>query len=155
MLLLLNPPELLGWSLQILSVSFGNDSAILVFFKSIFSWEHFLCALTVCKDMLLRISYSAVFINEYFKVKFLECSTLGFFPCIRIAFVKKKNLMTYLQGSFSFYRCLPAGWGVLLISGLTTAFSERMFLNRNRFKQTLPIHMVIGIMCLGFSLLEM
>uniref|UniRef100_A0A453PUQ5 Protein RFT1 homolog n=1 Tax=Aegilops tauschii subsp. strangulata TaxID=200361 RepID=A0A453PUQ5_AEGTS len=92
--------------------------------KSIFSWEHFLCALTVCKDMLLRISYSAVFINEYFK------------------------------GSFSFYRCLPAGWGVLLISGLTTAFSERMFLNRNRFKQTLPIHMVIGIMCLGFSLLE-
>uniref|UniRef100_A0A453PUS6 Protein RFT1 homolog n=4 Tax=Aegilops tauschii subsp. strangulata TaxID=200361 RepID=A0A453PUS6_AEGTS len=75
-------------------------------------------------NMLLRISYSAVFINEYFK------------------------------GSFSFYRCLPAGWGVLLISGLTTAFSERMFLNRNRFKQTLPIHMVIGIMCLGFSLLE-
>ncbi|KAM0873787.1 hypothetical protein ACQ4PT_037852 [Festuca glaucescens] len=75
-------------------------------------------------NMLLRITYSAVFIKDYFK------------------------------GSFSFRRCLPAGWGVLLISGVTTAFSERMFLNRNRFKQTLPIHMAIGIMCLVFSLLE-
>ncbi|CAM0957342.1 unnamed protein product [Alopecurus aequalis] len=75
-------------------------------------------------NMLLRITYSAVFIKEYFK------------------------------GSFSFSRCLPVGWGVLLISGVTTAFSERMFLNRNRFKQTLPIHMAIGIMCLVFSLLE-
>ncbi|CAM0905884.1 unnamed protein product [Alopecurus aequalis] len=75
-------------------------------------------------NMLLRITYSAVFIKDYFK------------------------------GSFSFSRCLPAGWGVLLISGVTTAFSERMFLNRNRFKQTLPIHMTIGIMCLVFSLLE-
>lgn len=75
-------------------------------------------------NMLLRITYSAAFIKDYFK------------------------------GSFSFRHCLPAGWGVLLISGLTTAFSERMFLNRNRFKQTLPIHMAIGIMCLGFSSLE-
>lgn len=75
-------------------------------------------------NMLLRIAYSAVFIKDYFK------------------------------GSFSFSRCLPAGWGVLLISGVTTAFSERMFLNRNRFKQTLPIHMAVGIMCLVFSLLE-
>uniref|UniRef100_A0A0E0LKR7 Protein RFT1 homolog n=1 Tax=Oryza punctata TaxID=4537 RepID=A0A0E0LKR7_ORYPU len=75
-------------------------------------------------NMLLRITYSAAFIKDYFK------------------------------GSFSFLHCLPAGWGVLLISGLTTAFSERMFLNRNRFKQTLPIHMAIGIMCLGLSSLE-
>ncbi|KAF0906641.1 hypothetical protein E2562_012222 [Oryza meyeriana var. granulata] len=75
-------------------------------------------------NMLLRITYSAAFIKGYFK------------------------------GSFSFCNCLPAGWGVLLISGLTTAFSEKMFLNRNRFKQTLPIHMAIGIMCLGFSSLE-
>lgn len=75
-------------------------------------------------NMLLRISYSAVFIKGYFK------------------------------GSFSFRHCLPAGWGVFLISGLTTAFSERLFLNRKRFKQTLPIHMAIGIMCLGFSSLE-
>ncbi|PNT75072.1 hypothetical protein BRADI_1g27357v3 [Brachypodium distachyon] len=75
-------------------------------------------------NMLLRITYSGVFIKSYFK------------------------------GSFSFRRCLPAGWGVLLISGLTTAFSERFFLNRNRFKQTLPVHMAIGIMCLGFSSLE-
>uniref|UniRef100_A0A0D9WYW6 Protein RFT1 homolog n=1 Tax=Leersia perrieri TaxID=77586 RepID=A0A0D9WYW6_9ORYZ len=60
----------------------------------------------------------------------------------------------YFKGSFSFHNCLPAGWGVLLISGLTTAFSERMFLNRNRFKQTLPVHLAIGIMCLGFASLE-
>ncbi|KAL5198277.1 hypothetical protein ABZP36_001789 [Zizania latifolia] len=75
-------------------------------------------------NMLLRITYSASFIKGYFK------------------------------GTFSFRNCLPAGWGVMLISGLTTAFSERMFLKRNRFKQTLPIHMAIGIMCLGFSSLE-
>ncbi|XP_062190574.1 uncharacterized protein LOC133893544 isoform X3 [Phragmites australis] len=75
-------------------------------------------------NMLLRITYSAVFIKDYFK------------------------------GSFSFRRCLPAGWGILLISGLTTAFSERMFLERARFKQTLPIHMAIGIMCLSISSLE-
>jgi oligosaccharide translocation protein RFT1 len=61
----------------------------------------------------------------------------------------------YLQGSFSLRRCLPAGWGILLISGLTTAFSERMFLKRERFPQTLPIHMAIGIMCLSISALEM
>uniref|UniRef100_R7WCC5 Protein RFT1 homolog n=1 Tax=Aegilops tauschii TaxID=37682 RepID=R7WCC5_AEGTA len=80
----------------------------------------------------------------------LEGSLLGALKLITlIVFINE-----YFKGSFSFYRCLPAGWGVLLISGLTTAFSERMFLNRNRFKQTLPIHMVIGIMCLGFSLLE-
>ncbi|VAI62016.1 unnamed protein product [Triticum turgidum subsp. durum] len=80
----------------------------------------------------------------------LEGSLLGALKLITlIVFINE-----YFKGSFSFYRCLPAGWGVLLISGLTTAFSEKMFLNRNRFKQTLPIHMVIGIMCLGFSLLE-
>ncbi|XP_062187184.1 uncharacterized protein LOC133890704 isoform X1 [Phragmites australis] len=75
-------------------------------------------------NMLLRITYSAVFIKDYFK------------------------------GSFSFWRCVPSGWGILLISGLTTAFSERMFLNRMRFKQTLPIHMAIGVMCLSVSSLE-
>ncbi|TVT98448.1 hypothetical protein EJB05_12528 [Eragrostis curvula] len=75
-------------------------------------------------NMSLRITYSVLFIKNYFK------------------------------GSFSFRRCLPAGWGILLISGLTTAFSERMFLDRKRFKQTLPIHIAIGVMCLSVSALE-
>ncbi|CAL5072696.1 unnamed protein product [Urochloa decumbens] len=75
-------------------------------------------------NMLLRITYSTMFIKDYFK------------------------------GSFSFWRCVPAGWGILLISGLTTIFSERMFLNRTRFKQTVPIHIAIGIMCLSISSLE-
>ncbi|KAF8644591.1 hypothetical protein HU200_066398 [Digitaria exilis] len=75
-------------------------------------------------NMLLRITYSAMFIKNYFK------------------------------GSFSFRRCVPAGWGILLISGLTTVFSERVFLNRMRFMQTVPIHIAIGIMCLSISSVE-
>jgi len=53
--------------------------------------------------------------------------------------------------------CVPAGWGIyiLLIFGLTTVFSGRVFLNRMRFKQTVPIHIAIGIMCLSISSLEM
>nr|TKW09410.1 hypothetical protein SEVIR_6G092700v2 [Setaria viridis] len=77
-----------------------------------------------CINMLLRITYSAMFIKNYFK------------------------------GSFSFRRCVPAGWGILLISALTTVFSERVFLNRTRFKQTVPIHIAIGIMCLSISSFE-
>ncbi|KAL6639316.1 hypothetical protein ACP70R_023046 [Stipagrostis hirtigluma subsp. patula] len=75
-------------------------------------------------NMILRITYSAVFIKDYFK------------------------------GSFSFWRCMPTSWGILLISGLTTAFSERMFLNRTKFKQTVPIHIAIGVMCLSIASLE-
>lgn len=75
-------------------------------------------------NMVLRITYSATFIKNYF------------------------------EGSFSFTRCVPAGWGILLISGLTTVFSERVFLDRKRFKQTVPIHIAIGIMCLSISALE-
>ncbi|KAK3125020.1 hypothetical protein QOZ80_7BG0598920 [Eleusine coracana subsp. coracana] len=77
-----------------------------------------------CINMLLRITYSVLFIKDFFK------------------------------GSFSFRHCLPSGWGILLISGVTTAFSERVFLNRKRFMQTLPIHMAIGIMCLSISAFE-
>ncbi|XP_066394851.1 uncharacterized protein [Miscanthus floridulus] len=75
-------------------------------------------------NMLLRITYSAIFIKDYFK------------------------------GSFSFRRCMPAGWGILLISGLTTVFSERVFLNKTRFKQTVPIHIAVGIMCLSIASFE-
>uniref|UniRef100_A0A453G3N3 Protein RFT1 homolog n=1 Tax=Aegilops tauschii subsp. strangulata TaxID=200361 RepID=A0A453G3N3_AEGTS len=62
-------------------------------------------------NMLLRISYSAVFINEYFKVKFLECSTLGFFPCIRIAFVKKKKPDDIFTGLILLLPLLASGLG--------------------------------------------
>ncbi|GJN07425.1 hypothetical protein PR202_ga25255 [Eleusine coracana subsp. coracana] len=76
---------------------------------------------------------------------------------VRIVFLpfEESSYATFTQlGSFSFLRCLPSGWGILLISGLTTAFSERVFLNRERFMQTLPIHMAIGIMCLSISAFE-
>jgi len=53
------------------------------------------------------------------------------------------------------FPALCASWGILLISGLTTVLSERVFLNRMRFKQTVPIHIAIGIMCLSISSLEM
>ncbi|RLM86852.1 hypothetical protein C2845_PM04G24770 [Panicum miliaceum] len=69
--------------------------------------------------------------------------------------LKQSNDMLLLfSGSFSFRRCVPAGWGILLISGLTTVFSERVFLDRKRFKQTVPIHIAIGIMCLSISSFE-
>ncbi|GJN32320.1 hypothetical protein PR202_gb20819 [Eleusine coracana subsp. coracana] len=67
---------------------------------------------------------------------------------------KSNDMLLFFSGSFSFRHCLPSGWGILLISGVTTAFSERVFLNRKRFMQTLPIHMAIGIMCLSISAFE-
>ncbi|XP_020095488.1 protein RFT1 homolog isoform X2 [Ananas comosus] len=74
-------------------------------------------------NMLLRIVYSAVFIKHYF-----QGST-----------------------SFSFYDCLPSGWVVLLISGATALMSERVFLNKESFWQTVPIHLTVGIVCFCFS----
>ncbi|WOL10331.1 hypothetical protein Cni_G19086 [Canna indica] len=73
-------------------------------------------------NMILRIIYSAVFINSYFQVS-----------------------------SFSFYQCLPAGWEVLLLSCVATYVSERLFLDKENFWQTLPIHLLIGFACFFIS----
>ncbi|XP_072985597.1 uncharacterized protein [Typha latifolia] len=73
-------------------------------------------------NMLLRIVYSAVFIKRYFQ-----------------------------ESPFSFYHCLPSGWVVLLVSGSATLVSERIFLDKESFWQTIPIHLTIGVMCFCIS----
>lgn len=57
----------------------------------------------------------------------------------------------FLQGSFSFQRCLPSGWILLIISGAITLFSEAMFLDRNNFWQTMLIHLAVGVVCFAIS----
>ncbi|ONM23674.1 lipid transporters [Zea mays] len=97
-------------------------------------------------DMLLLFSVIYIILNV---VLIKSSGAVGLIAANAIIFIKD-----YFKGSFSFRRCVPAGWGILLISGLTTVFSERVFLNKTRFKQTVPIHIAIGIMCLSIALLE-
>nr|CAD1818725.1 unnamed protein product [Ananas comosus var. bracteatus] len=68
-------------------------------------------------------------------------------------FWRIKEFVDKLWGStsFSFYDCLPSGWVVLLISGATALMSERVFLNKESFWQTVPIHLTVGIVCFCFS----
>lgn len=74
-------------------------------------------------NMILRIAYSGVFIKQYFQD----------------------------SSSFSFYRCLPSGWKVLLFSGITTIISERIFLDRENFWPTFFVHFSIGVACFCMS----
>lgn len=74
-------------------------------------------------NMLLRIIYSAYFIHGYFQE----------------------------SHSFSFRRCLPSGWKVLLVSGAVTLVSERIFLDRQAFWQTFPVHLSVGLLCFSIS----
>ncbi|ONH99505.1 hypothetical protein PRUPE_6G033300 [Prunus persica] len=74
-------------------------------------------------NMILRIAYSGVFIKQYFQD----------------------------SSSFSFYRCLPSGWKVLLFSGITTIISERIFLDRENFWPTFFVHFSIGVTCFCMS----
>ncbi|KAK6275733.1 hypothetical protein POUND7_005442 [Theobroma cacao] len=67
-------------------------------------------------NMILRIIYSAVFIKHFFQESF----------------------------SFSFYSCLPSGWPMLLLSGVTTLISEKVFLDRKNFWPSFLIHFSIG-----------
>ncbi|CAM8986622.1 unnamed protein product [Rhodiola kirilowii] len=73
-------------------------------------------------NMSLRITYSAIFIRDFFK-----------------------------DSSFSFQRCLPSGWTLLIISGLVTFISEKLLLDRNNFWRTFPIHFSVGLACLCTS----
>ncbi|KAL6195234.1 hypothetical protein ACLB2K_030854 [Fragaria x ananassa] len=70
-------------------------------------------------NMILRIIYSGAFIKHYFQD----------------------------SSSFSFYKCLPEGWKVLLFSGITTIISERIFLDRKNFWATFVVHFTIGVAC--------
>ncbi|KAJ4838056.1 hypothetical protein Tsubulata_035478 [Turnera subulata] len=74
-------------------------------------------------DMILRILYSTRFIKDYFKGSSL----------------------------FSFGSCLPSGWVVLLLSGAITLISEKIFLDHEKFWLTFPVHLSVGLACLGAS----
>ncbi|GAB4858810.1 hypothetical protein Ancab_010288 [Ancistrocladus abbreviatus] len=74
-------------------------------------------------NMALRIMYSAMFIRNYF-----QDSTL-----------------------FSFSRCLPSGWTVLLFSGVATLISEKFFLDRDNFWLTFLVHLSVGLCCFCIS----
>ncbi|PKI34466.1 hypothetical protein CRG98_045141 [Punica granatum] len=75
--------------------------------------------------MFLRIAYSGAFIRQYFQ----EQDPL----------------------SFSFRRCFPSGGTTLLLSGLITLISERLFLDKENFFPTFLIHLAVGLMCLCMS----
>ncbi|KAK8537228.1 hypothetical protein V6N12_043401 [Hibiscus sabdariffa] len=66
--------------------------------------------------MVLRIIYSAIFIKHFFQE----------------------------SSSFSFYSCLPSGWTILLLSGVATLISEKVFLDRENFLSSFLIHFCIG-----------
>lgn len=74
-------------------------------------------------NMILRILYSAVFIKRYFQD----------------------------SSAFSFSRCLPSGWTVMLLSGVTTLISEKIFLDRENFWPTFAVHFSIGLACFCVS----
>lgn len=100
--------------------------------------------------MILRIIYSGIFIKHHFQVhcylfwscKFHRC----FYPCKYWFFLSPQDSST-----FSFYRCLPSGWKVLLFSGITTTISERIFLDRENFWPTFLVHFSIGVACFCMS----
>ncbi|GFP98226.1 protein rft1 homolog [Phtheirospermum japonicum] len=81
-------------------------------------------SLTVTKDMIFRIIYSAIFIRKYFK-----------------------------ETSFSFRDCLPAGCEFLLVSGVATFALERMYLNRDDFWATFTVHFSFGLSCFSVAAL--
>ncbi|KAI3862033.1 hypothetical protein MKW92_016337 [Papaver armeniacum] len=75
-------------------------------------------------NMILRISYSAIFIKRYFQ----DCSS-----------------------EFRFLQCLPSGWIVLLLSSFVTQISERTFLDKENFWSTMLIHLSVGVACFCIS----
>ncbi|KAI3896203.1 hypothetical protein MKW92_049967 [Papaver armeniacum] len=75
-------------------------------------------------NMILRISYSAIFIKRYFQDSSSE---------------------------FRFRQCLPSGWIVLLLSSFVTQISERIFLDQENFWSTMLIHLFIGFVCFCIS----
>ncbi|KAL3845354.1 hypothetical protein ACJIZ3_002757 [Penstemon smallii] len=73
-------------------------------------------------NMILRIIYSAYFIRNYFK-----------------------------ESSFSFRGCLPSGYEFLLVSCVATFILESLYLDRDNFWATFPIHFSFGLACFSVS----
>lgn len=108
----------------------------------------YLWFLDCCKDMILRILYSMVFIKRYFQVWLLYVSVVcfGFYFDLEIISSSPQD-----SSSFSFSSCLPSGWTVLLFSSVTTLISEKIFLDRENFWPTFAIHFSIGLACFCVS----
>ena len=102
------------------------------------------------KDMILRITYSAIFIKGYFKVCFgynHNLLLIFFFPLIMLVYFSSLQ-----NSSFSFNSCLPSGWIFLLLSGVLTLISERLFMDQQNFWSTFSLHFSIGLACFLVSL---
>ncbi|ESQ40699.1 hypothetical protein EUTSA_v10013248mg [Eutrema salsugineum] len=75
-------------------------------------------------NMIGRIIYSGLFIRSYFQVD---------------------------SSSFSFRKCFPSGWKILILSGIITLISERTILDHKNFWATFPLHFAIGFLCFCLS----
>ncbi|KFK38424.1 hypothetical protein AALP_AA3G111400 [Arabis alpina] len=62
-------------------------------------------------------------------------------------------IQQYFQGtsSFSFRKCFPLGWQILILSGIITLISEKAILNHKNFWATFPLHFTIGFLCFCLS----
>ncbi|KAK8598826.1 hypothetical protein V6N13_076772 [Hibiscus sabdariffa] len=58
--------------------------------------------------------------------------------------LKRSNYSLVESSSFSFYSCLPSGWTILLLSGVATLISEKVFLDRENFWSSFLVHFCIG-----------
>nr|VDD18568.1 unnamed protein product [Brassica oleracea] len=76
-------------------------------------------------NMMFRIIYSGLFIQRYFQGD----------P----------------SSSFSFRKCFPSGWQILILSGVITVISEKTILDHKNFWATFPVHFAIGFLCFCLS----
>ncbi|KAG7601525.1 hypothetical protein AtNW77_Chr5g0091141 [Arabidopsis thaliana] len=62
-------------------------------------------------------------------------------------------IQRYFQGtsSFSFRKCFPLGWQILILSSIITLISEKTILDRKNFWETFPLHFGIGVICFCLS----
>lgn len=130
--------------------------------------------LIICEVLKSAFSCCILSFLTAVKIWFWELSTLQYLSSIISRFgvfyaIRAFNgywcldLMLYkfnfsiLQGSssFSFRSSLPSGWPILLVSGVTTLFSERIFLDRQDFWATFLIHFSVGLTCFGISSIVM
>lgn len=110
-------------------------------------------SLTWSKDMALRILYSANFIKHYFQVWLWFWDLSLIYACAHgfLIIVSFKICCPQGSSSFSFHSCLPSGWIILLLSGVITIISEKIFLDRENFWPTFAIHFSIGMACFCVS----
>ncbi|KAL0736357.1 hypothetical protein Bca4012_012567 [Brassica carinata] len=76
-------------------------------------------------NMIGRIIYSGQFIQRYFKGD--------------------------ASSPFSFRKCFPSGWQILILSGIITIISEKAILDHKNFWATFPLHFGIGFLCFCLS----